>query len=103
LVITAAGREQLLALQVNYLDNYVNLQLDDNANDIIWYKKDPPQTNSKIALPKSVVVDTIKWFHQVMGPLVEKRSGETLNQRYPHPKLCYHMDRLKCKDCQKYN
>ncbi len=30
--------EQLLALQVKYLDNYVNLQLDDNVNDIICYK-----------------------------------------------------------------
>ncbi len=25
-----------------------------------------------------------------------------LNQHYHHPKLCYHIDRLKCKDCQKY-
>ncbi len=31
--------EQLLALQVKYPDNYVNLQLDDNVNDIICYKK----------------------------------------------------------------
>ena len=34
---------QLLALQVKYPDNYVNLQLDDNVNDIICYKKDPTQ------------------------------------------------------------
>ncbi len=27
--------KQLLALQVKYLDNYVNLPLDDNVNDII--------------------------------------------------------------------
>jgi hypothetical protein len=32
---------QLLALQVKYPDNHVNLQLDDNVNDIICYKKDP--------------------------------------------------------------
>jgi hypothetical protein len=37
--------EQLLALQVKYPDNYVNLQLDDNVNDIICYKKDPTQPN----------------------------------------------------------
>jgi hypothetical protein len=52
--------EQLLALQVKYPDNYVNLQLDDNINDIIFYKKDPTQPNWKIALPKSMVVDTVK-------------------------------------------
>jgi hypothetical protein len=64
--------EQLLALQVKYPDNYVNLQLDDNVNDIICYKKDPTQPNWKIVLPKSMVVDTVKWFHQVMGHPNEK-------------------------------
>jgi hypothetical protein len=49
-----------------------------------------------------MVVDTINWFHQVMGHPGEKRLHETLNQRYHHPKLHYHIDRLKCKDCQKY-
>jgi hypothetical protein len=65
--------EQLLALQVKYPDNYVNLQLDDNIDDIICYKKDPTQPNWKIALPKSTVVDSLKWFHQVMGHPGEKR------------------------------
>jgi hypothetical protein len=65
--------EQLLALQVKHPDNYVNLQLDDNVNDIICYKKDPTQPNWKIALSESMVVDTVKWFHQVMGHPGEKR------------------------------
>ena len=25
-----------------------------------------------------------------------------MNQRYHHPKLRYHIDKLKCKDCQKH-
>jgi hypothetical protein len=54
--------KQLLALQVKNPDNYVNLQLDDDINDIICYKKNPTQPNWKIALPKSMVVDTVKWF-----------------------------------------
>jgi hypothetical protein len=83
--------EQLLALQVKYPDNYVNLQLDDNVDVIICYKKDPTQPNWKIALPESMVVDTVKWFHQVMGHPGEKRLRETLNQRYSHPRLCYHI------------
>jgi hypothetical protein len=65
--------KQLLALQVKYPDKYVNLQLDDNINDIICYKKDPTQPNWKIAMPESMVVDTVKWFHQVMGHPGEKR------------------------------
>ncbi len=94
--------EQLLALQVKYPDNYVNLHLDDRVNDIICYKKDPTQPNWKIALPESMVVDTVKWFHQVIGHPGEKRLQEALNQRYYHPRLCYHIDKLKCKDCQKH-
>jgi hypothetical protein len=52
--------KQLLALQVRYPDNCVKLQLDDNVDDIICYKKDPTQPNWKIVLPESMVVDTIK-------------------------------------------
>jgi hypothetical protein len=49
-----------------------------------------------------MVVDTVKWFHQEMGHSGEKRLQETLNQRYYHPRLRYHIDKLKCKDCQKH-
>jgi hypothetical protein len=94
--------KQLLALQVKYPDNYDNLQLDDNVDDIICYKKDPTQPNWKIALPESMVVDTVKWFHQVMGHPGEKRLRERLNQHYYHPRLHYHIEKLKCKDCKKY-
>jgi hypothetical protein len=94
--------KQLLALQVKYPDIFVNLQLDDNVDDIICYKKDSTQPNWKIALPKSTVVDTVKWFHQVMRHPGEKGLCEMLNQCYHHPKLCYHIDKLKCKDCQNY-
>jgi hypothetical protein len=79
--------EQLLALQVKYPDNYVNLQLDDNIDDIICYKTDPTQLNWKIALPESMVVDTVNWFHQVMGHPGEKRLQEMLNQCYFHPRF----------------
>ncbi len=75
---------------MKYPDNYVNLQRDDNVNDIICYTKDPTQPNWKIVLPESIVVDTVKWFHQVMGHPGEKRLQETMNQRYHHPKLRYH-------------
>jgi hypothetical protein len=94
--------KQLLALQVKYQDNYVNLQLDDNVDDIFCHKKDPTQPDWKIALPESMVVDTVKWFHQVMGHPGEKRLQEMLNQRYYHPRFCYHIDKLKCKDYQKH-
>jgi hypothetical protein len=84
--------KQLLAIQVKYPDNYVNLQLYDNIDDNICYKKDPTQSNWKTASPKSMVADTVKRFHQVMRHLGEKRLRDTLNQHYDHPKLQYHID-----------
>ncbi len=52
--------------------------------------------------PKSMVVDTVKWFHKVMGHPGEKRLQETINQHYYHPRLRLHISKLKCKDCQKH-
>jgi hypothetical protein len=49
-----------------------------------------------------MVVDTVKWFHQVMGHPCGKRLQETLNQCHHHPNLRYHIDKLKCKHYQKY-
>jgi hypothetical protein len=37
-----------------------------------------------------------------MGHPGEKRLREMLNQGSHHPKLCYHINRLKCKDYQRY-
>ena len=37
-----------------------------------------------------------------MGHHGEKRLHEIINQRYYHPKLHHHIDKLKCKDCQKH-
>jgi hypothetical protein len=71
--------EQPLALQAKYPDNIVILQMYDGINDIICCKKDPTQSDWKIVLPESMLVDTIKWFHQVMGHPGKKRLRETLN------------------------
>jgi hypothetical protein len=37
-----------------------------------------------------------------MGHPDEKRLQETLNQRYQHPRLHYHIDKLKCKESQEH-
>jgi hypothetical protein len=49
-----------------------------------------------------MVADIIKSLHQVMGHPGEKRFCGMLDQRYYHPKLHYHIGKLKCKDFQKY-
>ena len=42
--------EKLLGLQAKYPDNYMNLQLDDDVDNIICHKKDPTQDDWKISL-----------------------------------------------------
>jgi hypothetical protein len=37
-----------------------------------------------------------------MGHPGEKRLQYTMNQCYYHPKLRYHIEKLKCKDCQRH-
>eukprot|EP00804_Cyclotella_cryptica_P009095 CCRYP_003175-RB/>CCRYP_003175-RB protein AED:0.38 eAED:0.38 QI:0/0/0/1/0/0/2/0/302 len=49
-----------------------------------------------------MVLDTVKWFHQVMGHPGQDRLRDTLKQRYHHPTLRQHIDNLKCQDCQRY-
>jgi hypothetical protein len=41
--------KQLLASQVRYPDNYANLQLDNNVDDIICYKKIPLNPIGKLS------------------------------------------------------
>jgi hypothetical protein len=68
--------KQLLAQQVKHTDNYVNLQLDYNVDDIICYKKDPTQPNWKIVLPESTVDDTAKWFHLLDMYYIQSHSQQ---------------------------
>ena len=76
--------DTLLALQTKHHD-YINLQLDDDFNDIICYKKDPAE---------SMVAGTVKWFHQVIGHPGEKRWTEILKQHYHYLTLCHHIEKL---------
>jgi hypothetical protein len=53
-------------------------------------------------MPESIVVDTAKWFQQLMGHPDKKSLCERLNQHYYHLKLRYHIEKSKCRDCQKH-
>ena len=93
--------KQLLALQQKYPEQYINMNLDDDVDDIIRYVKHGQDPNSqwKIALPASMLDETVKWFHTVMGHPSEKRLRMTLQEWYYHPKLQYTIDRFKCSQC----
>jgi hypothetical protein len=44
--------DKLQALQGKYPYDYASMDLDDDANDFICYKKDPTKDDGKIALPE---------------------------------------------------
>ena len=96
--------DKLLALQTRYPQNYFYKTLDDDVEDIICYVKDHNNADTKwrIVLPEQTIRRTIRWFHLVMGHPGQKRLRETINQRYHHPKLRYHIDRFKCEHCQRH-
>ncbi len=76
--------EQLLALQQKYPEQYINMNLDDEVDDIICYVKQVQDPNSqwKIALSIYMLDKTVKWFHTVMGHPSEKRLQMTLQEWY---------------------
>ena len=98
----ADGR--LLDLHRRYPQNYVYKSLADDVEDILCHVKDhdDPNIKWKIALPESMIEQTVHWFHRLMGHPGQKRLRETLKQRYHHPKLRYHIDRFRCEHCQKH-
>ncbi len=56
--------EQLLALQQKYPEQYINMNLDDDVDNIICYVKQGQDPNSqwKILSPASMLDKTVKWL-----------------------------------------
>jgi hypothetical protein len=92
--------DALLAILNKYPDNYVYMDLDDDTEQIICYKKDPNRDDWKIPLPESLVPKVVRWFHQVLGHPGQTRLRDTLQARYHHPKMRSCIDQLVREDCQ---
>ena len=70
-------------------EQYVYKPLDTDLDDIIYYvhPRDNPDEQQHIALSQKLLVQTVKWFHQVMRHAGEIHLCETLKQHYHHPQL----------------
>jgi len=94
---------RLLARQEKYPEQYINISLDDDVDDIICYVRPTDNQNQwRIALPEQMLDKTISWFHQIMGHPGSKRLRETLQKRYYHPQLRRTVDKYQCEHCQKH-
>ena len=94
--------DALLSLLNKYPDNYVYMDLDDEEEQVICYKKIPTEDNWKIALPDTMVPEVVKWFHHVLGHLGQTRMRDTLQTRYHSSKLRSEIEKLVCEECQKH-
>ena len=94
---------ELLSRKEKYPDRYITKQIG-HVRDLICYVK-PGEDRArqwKIALPKSMIKKTIKWFHLVTCHPGVKRLRLSLQVKYYHPELRSEIDKFRCVDCQKH-
>jgi hypothetical protein len=95
--------DALLQHATKYVDQYTHKRIG-TIDDILCYIKpgDPPN-NWKIALPKSLLQPTIKWFHQVTCHPGRKRLFMQISSRYHHRDIQSLVDKFHCEHCQRNN
>ena len=95
--------ENLLKLKRKYPLRYITKEIG-RVRDLICHVKegDDPLRKWKIALPKSMIKTTIKWFHLVTGHPGSSRLRLTLQAKYYHSELRSEIDKYLCPDCQKH-
>ena len=85
-----------------YADRYVRKSVSSIDNVLCYVKPGDPPANWKIALPKSMLQPTIRWFHQVTGHPGSKRLHMQISSRYYHRDLRRLIDSYKCDHCQRH-
>ena len=80
---------------------YVMKQLQADVS-ILCYRPElnTPENQWKIAIPDSLLNDTILWHHRVLGHAGSQRVYETIRRLYYHPVLHSTILRLRCAVCQ---
>jgi hypothetical protein len=72
---------------IKYPDRYVRKSVSSVDNVLCYVKPGDPLANWKIALPKSMLQPTIRWFHQITGHPGSKRLHMQISSRYYHRNL----------------
>ena len=90
---------------MKYPNNYIYKSLDDDVKEILCYVSNHigPDTQWRIALPESMLDETVNWFHIFMGHPGENRLIEPLQKCYHHNKICHTIDKYKCEHCQRHS
>jgi hypothetical protein len=76
----------------------------NDVNDILCYTKPGDNAaNWKIALPKDLIVSTIRGYHQVTGHPGSKRLYQHIHKRYYNRDLRRLVDNFKCNFAKEMN
>ena len=94
--------DHTLQARVNkYPERYLTKRIGKIDNVICHLKPGDDPSNWKIALPQSLILPAIKWFHQVTGHPGSKRLLLQISARYYHSDLRRHIDKFHCEHCQR--
>ncbi len=93
--------QELQQTATKYADRYTRKSVS-GIDDVLCYVKpgDPP-ANWRIALPKSMLQPTIRWFHQITGHPGSKRLHIQISACYYHCNLWRMIDNYHCDNCQR--
>jgi hypothetical protein len=80
--------DALLQHATKYVDQYRHKCISTIDDILCCIKPGDPSNNWKIALPKSLLQPTIKWFHQVTGHPGSKRLFMQISSQYYHRFIC---------------
>ena len=95
-----ANDDTLQARVIKYPDCYLTKRIGKIDNIICHLKPGDNPANWKIALPQSLLLPAIKWFHQVTGHPGAKQILLQISARYYHSDLQRHIDKFHCEHCQ---
>jgi hypothetical protein len=95
--------QEACQMKTEFPNQYQDKQFPDNLTLIAHVKHgDNPDTQWKIALSRSMLQPTIKWYHNMLGHPGSKRLYLSLYSRYYHPQLRSFVDKYTCEACKKY-
>ena len=95
--------QELQQMKNKFPNQYREKQFPDNVRLTVHVKHgENPETQWKIALSRSMLQPTIKWYHEMLGHPGSKRLCLSLQARYYHPQLRSFVDKYTCETCKKY-
>jgi hypothetical protein len=90
--------QELQQMKTKFPNQYREKQFSDNVRLIVHVKHgDNPDMQWKIALSRSMLQPTIKWYLEMLGNPRNKRLCFSLQARYDQPQLGSFVDKYTCE------